>query len=70
MRAKEIAALTWAMVTDAEGRVGDVFELDPSTPPIAPLEEADLSSAQGTPAVVEEPDLPRSVHAAAPIRSW
>jgi integrase/recombinase XerD len=28
MRAKEIAALTWAMVTDAEGRVGDVIALE------------------------------------------
>jgi integrase/recombinase XerC len=28
MRAREIAALTWAMVTDAEGQVGDTIALD------------------------------------------
>jgi integrase/recombinase XerC len=28
MRAKEIAALTWSMATDAEGRVGDVIALE------------------------------------------
>jgi integrase/recombinase XerC len=28
LRAKEIAALTWAMVTDAEGQVGDVIALE------------------------------------------
>ena len=28
MRAKEIAAMTWSMVTDAEGRVGDTIALE------------------------------------------
>ncbi len=28
LRAKEIANLTWAMVTDAEGKVGDVIQLE------------------------------------------
>ena len=28
LRAKEIAALTWAMVTDAEGQVGDMIALE------------------------------------------
>ncbi len=28
LRAKEIAALTWAMVTDAEGRVGELIALE------------------------------------------
>ena len=28
LRAKEIAALTWSMVTDAEGQVGDTLHLE------------------------------------------
>jgi hypothetical protein len=53
-----------------EVRARNVLELNPTALPIPPLQEADFPRAQGTLPVVEDPNLPRSLHAAAPIRSW
>jgi hypothetical protein len=67
MRSKEIASVTWAMVTDAEGEIGDVIALENRAAkghaggriiPLHPELEAALTRLHGERGDKARPDLP------------